>query len=272
MFSPYYAWARRRGGGDPENFCTLNVALYGPRGRWAMTERGRGALSRDATHLAIGPSSLSWDGDSLLFRIDEIGCPLPRRIRGTVRVHPRALTGHTESLDAAGRHRWSPMAPASRVEVDMPLPGLRWSGKGYLDSNAGARPMEEDFVRWDWSRAALRDGTALLYDVSRRDGGRHLVSLRVGGDGTVSSEPNAPLPIVPLPTTRWGVARETRADPGASPRVIRTLVDAPFYARSELATRLGSEDVVAMHESLSLDRFRAPWVQAMLPFRMPRWS
>jgi len=25
-----------------------------------------------------------------------------------------------------------------------------------------------------------------------------------------------------------------------------------------------------VHESLSLDRFRAPWVQAMLPFRMPR--
>jgi carotenoid 1,2-hydratase len=28
--------------------------------------------------------------------------------------------------------------------------------------------------------------------------------------------------------------------------------------------------VVAMHESLSLDRFMRPWVQAMLPFRMPR--
>jgi carotenoid 1,2-hydratase len=26
----------------------------------------------------------------------------------------------------------------------------------------------------------------------------------------------------------------------------------------------------AVHESLSLDRFRAPWVQAMLPFRVPR--
>jgi hypothetical protein len=25
-----------------------------------------------------------------------------------------------------------------------------------------------------------------------------------------------------------------------------------------------------MHESLSLQRFRKPWVQAMLPFRMPR--
>ena len=27
---------------------------------------------------------------------------------------------------------------------------------------------------------------------------------------------------------------------------------------------------MAVHESLSLDRFRAPWVQAMLPFKVPR--
>ncbi len=268
MFSPYYAWARRRGDADPGHFCTLNVALYGPRARWAMTERGRDAVSRDAARLVIGPSAVAWDGASLTFRIDEIGCPLPRRVRGTVRVHPRALTGHTEHLDEAGRHRWSPLAPASRVEVDLERPGLRWSGDGYFDSNAGDRPMERDFARWDWSRAAARDGTALLYDVSRRDGSRRLVALRVAEDGVVT--PAAPLPIARLPGTRWGVRRETRADAEAAPRVIRTLVDAPFYARSELSTRLDGEAVVAMHESLSLDRFRAPWVQAMLPFRMPR--
>ena len=50
----------------------------------------------------------------------------------------------------------------------------------------------------------------------------------------------------------------------------QTLEDAPFYARSVIATRLRGEDVTAVHESLSLDRFRAPWVQAMLPFRIPR--
>jgi carotenoid 1,2-hydratase len=27
---------------------------------------------------------------------------------------------------------------------------------------------------------------------------------------------------------------------------------------------------LAVHESLSLERFRAGWVHAMLPFRMPR--
>jgi carotenoid 1,2-hydratase len=30
------------------------------------------------------------------------------------------------------------------------------------------------------------------------------------------------------------------------------------------------EDVHAVHESLSLDRFRSPVVQWMLPWRMPR--
>jgi carotenoid 1,2-hydratase len=233
-----------------------------------MTERGRGALARDADRIAIGPSEVSWDGAALTVRIDELGCPLPRRIRGTVRVYPHAMTGHTAHLDAAGRHRWSPMAPAARVEVALDRPGLRWSGEGYFDSNAGDRPMETDFVGWDWSRTGLRDGAALLYDVRRRDASRRLISLRVGREGAVTAM--EPRPIVQLPNTLWGVARQTRADDPTAVWVQRTLVDAPFYARSEVATEIAGETAVAMHESLSLDRFRAPWVQAMLPFRMPR--
>jgi carotenoid 1,2-hydratase len=49
-----------------------------------------------------------------------------------------------------------------------------------------------------------------------------------------------------------------------------TLVDAPFYARSIIDTTLYGEPVEAVHESLLLNRFRSPVVQAMLPFRMPR--
>ncbi len=88
MFSPFYAWSRRRGRGDPEQHCALNVALYGRPKRWAMTERGRHAVYRDATQLRIGPSLLHWDGDALAIDIDEVTAPLPARIRGTVRVHP----------------------------------------------------------------------------------------------------------------------------------------------------------------------------------------
>ena len=52
--------------------------------------------------------------------------------------------------------------------------------------------------------------------------------------------------------------------------VRRTFEDTPFYARSEVASVLGGEGVLAMHESLALDRFKSGVVQAMLPFRMPR--
>ena len=73
-----------------------------------------------------------------------------------------------------------------------------------------------------------------------------------------------------LRPSRWGIPRHTRADLQVDARVTRTLLDAPFYARSVLATRVLGEDATAMHESLSMDRFRTPWVQAMLPFRVPR--
>ena len=52
--------------------------------------------------------------------------------------------------------------------------------------------------------------------------------------------------------------------------VLKTLEDAPFYARSVISAKLLGEPVTLMHESLSLDRFKMPIVQAMLPFRMPR--
>jgi carotenoid 1,2-hydratase len=150
----------------------------------------------------------------------------------------------------------------------MDSPSLRWSGHAYLDSNAGDRPLEDDFVCWDWSRADLPDGAALLYDVTRRDGSDLSLALRMDRTGAV-----APFDLPPraaLPSTGWRVRRATRAEAGFLPSVQRTLEDTPFYARSVLATRLLGEDAIAMHESLSLDRFCNPVVQMMLPFRMPR--
>ena len=272
VFSPYYAWARRRGGGDPTRHVSLNVALSGPPGRffggrWTMTERDSAALVRDTTTLALGPSSLRWDGKGLHVRIDERGAPLPRRVRGNVWLHPRAVEGTAYALDAGGRHRWSPIAPVARVEVALEQPSVHWSGEAYFDHNEGDAPLEEDFRRWDWSRATTRDGTAILYDIERKDG----TSLSWGGrysrlGGMTALEPPEP---ARLPPTLWRLPRATRAE-GGEARVIRTLLDAPFYARSILRTRIGDEEVTAMHESLSLERFSLPIVQAMLPFRVPR--
>jgi carotenoid 1,2-hydratase len=157
------------------------------------------------------------------------------------------------------------------VEVDLTRPsGLRWSGKGYLDSNEGDRPLERDFTTWDWSRVNLRRGAAILYDARHHGGGAgRLIAIRCDPSGRV--EDVEPPPAVPLPrSTLWRVARGTRADPGHRAEIVETLEDSPFYARSVLRTRLLGEPAIGVHESLSLDRFTAPLVQLMVPFRMPR--
>ncbi len=268
VFSPYYAWARRRGAADPTNHCALNVALYGPRGRWAMTERGAGQVARAATHFAIGPSVMRWTGAALEIDIDERCAPWPRRLRGTVRVHPAALHSQSFELDADGLHRWTPFGPCARVEAQFADPALNWSGGGYFDSNRGAEPLEKRFIDWTWSRAAAPRRTIVLYDVRTRDSSRRSLALEFAAHGAAGVIP-APA-VQQLPATGWRVARQTRTDAGHQARVVKTLEDAPFYSRSLLETHLGGAPALAVHESLNLDRFSARWVQCLLPFRMPR--
>ncbi len=259
---------------DPLAHSALNVVLYGQPGRWAMTERGRAQVTRDARSLTIGPSSLRWDGATLVISVRETGVPLPRPIRGEVRVTPEALTGFSATLDDAGRHRWRPIAPRARVEVAFDRPGLSWIGTGYLDSNDGDEPLERGFRRWDWSRASLGGGeTAILYDTFPRHGAERGIAIHVDQAGHVS--PFEPPPLLALAKTAWRLPRFTRAELGSEAveaHILRTLTDAPFYARSVLHTRLLGQRAEAIHESVDLGRFAAPWTQFMLPFRMPRRS
>ncbi|MBC7436164.1 MAG: carotenoid 1,2-hydratase [Bdellovibrionales bacterium] len=276
VFSPYYASARRRGQGlaDPENHCAMNVALYAGPGSgapkaWCMTERGRRAVERTASTLQIGPSGLTWDSSTLTAQIHETSVPWGRRMRGTVRLHPHALLGSPYPLDDAARHRWCPIAPSARVEVEMESPGLNWSGTAYLDCNHGDRPLEQDFQRWDWSRTALSgQRSAVLYDVTRRDGSA--MSLALAFDGQGGATRFTPPPACTLAPTAWRVPRATRSDASQPVQVAQTLEDSPFYARSILQTHLLGEPATAVHESLCLQRWARPVVQLMLPFRMPR--
>jgi carotenoid 1,2-hydratase len=269
VFSPYYARSRRRGTGDPWNHCALNVALYGKAGkRWSLTERSRGSVQPSHAALVIGPSAIAWDGDALTIRIEEMTFPVPSRIRGSVRLHPFALTGYAMALDAAGRHRWSPLAPCARIEAEFTHPALRWSGHGYLDANDGDEPLDEGFHRWHWSRVHVDRRVVILYDVVRRHGGDLGFALSCDRSGGIESV--APPPRAALPRTGWGIARSTRSDGGSGAALLDTFEDTPFYARSLISTRLLGQQVAAMHESLSLDRFRARWVRQLLPFRMPR--
>lgn len=197
---------------------------------------------------------------------------MPRRVRGTVRLRPAAPpNGRGFTLDPAGRHRWTPIAPAARVEVALEEPALRWTGAAYFDSNDGDAPLEQDFVRWDWCRAPLPEGGAgVLYNVEPREAAAHSLCLRVHQDGTVEEHGPPPPPAILPPTRIWRMPRPFRAEPGAAPTVLRTLEDTPFYARSVVGTRMFGTPAEAVHEALSLDRFRSPVVQAMLPFRVPR--
>jgi carotenoid 1,2-hydratase len=137
---------------------------------------------------------------------------------------------------------------------------------GILRFHAGDAPLEDAFARWDWSRAGLRRGTAVLYDVVPREGTQRALAARFDPSGAV--EHFAAQNAVRLPRSRWRVQRGTRAEGEA--RVLRTLEDGLFYVRTVLSTRLLGEQTLAMHESLGLDRFRKAWVRVLLPFRMPR--
>jgi carotenoid 1,2-hydratase len=269
VFSPYYHWALGRGAADPENHVAINIALYGPGGGWAMTERGKSALERSARHFRVGPSALRWENGRLVVTLDEIGLPFLKRIRGEIVLTPSALTGKSFVLDESGRHSWRPIAPTARVEARFDTPSLSWSGPGYMDSNIGMEPIADGFVDWDWSRAPCRDGTAVLYDMRRRAGGRRALSLMISREGRV--EPFEPPPVSTLPPGRiWRARRAIGCEAGSSPEIVETLEDTPFYARSLVRTRMLGEDVTAFHESLDCDRLRLPIVRAMLPFRMPR--
>lgn len=264
MFSPYYAAARRRGPADPLAHVAVNVALHGPHGhRWAMTERSQRALARSREQLAIGRSRLAWRNGALEIEVHETCAPWPRALRGRITLQPMAELGRTAyALDTAGRHRWCPLAPAARVQVAFDAPGAHWQGTAYLDANAGSRPLEDDFIGWHWQRDSLGAGACRIhYDVERRDGTPLALALHTGHDGQLV--PCETAPRVALARTGWGLARQARGD-----RVLRrTLEDGPFYARSELRGPGGAGTV---HESLSLDRFSRRWVQALLPFKMPR--
>ena len=282
VFSPYSAWARRKYGAenvDPDKHCAINIALYdltnNKRGinAWAMTERPKDKCKRTATRFNVGPSSLEWSGDNLIVNIDERCAPFPRRLRGTIQLTPTtspAAHDHSVAIDSEGNHLWQPLAPSARVLVNLDHPTLTWHGHSYLDSNCGNAPLESAFNSWQWSRARLGDGsTVALYDVQHKTGTELQLAHRylVSGECERIATPAQ----CALATTSWGITRSTQSDGDIAPTLLKTLENGPFYSRSLIATELLAERTHAVHESLSLTRFANPVVQAMLPFRMPRW-
>ncbi len=236
-----------------------------------MTERKRHNVKQSQDRLQIGASALRWTGEALEIEIEErdkrLFNPFRRRVSGTVRITPEIVNPTAFALDPATKHRWHCLSPKARIEVDMKAPDLSWSGSAYLDSNFGSESLEEGFRIWHWSRAHSSKGAMVCYEGVRRDGSRFASALRFAPDGKASAE--AIPELAHLPRSKWLVERSTRSDNGAA-SVVRTWEDTPFYSRSEIQTQLLGENVVAVQESLDLDRFKSPVVQFMLPYRMPR--
>ncbi len=233
-----------------------------------MTERGRRRINVSRDRFEIGPSALTWTPEGLTIEVRETCAPIPYPLRGRIDVRFDAVTGLVFDLDEAGRHRWRPLAPSARVELEFDQPALSWNGRAYLDANDGDTPLEEGFAFWDWARAELEDaGTAVVYNTSPRAEAQRSMALRFRSDGGCE-DIAVPAPA-PLPKTAiWRIPRPARAD--AAPRVLRTFEDTPFYSRSMVELPLLGDRRRAMHESFSGDRLRSPMVKSLLPFRMPR--
>jgi carotenoid 1,2-hydratase len=270
VFSPFYFSARQRGDGCPYDHCAVNVALYGPRSKhWAFSEYRCSPADFGSDGLAIGSSALAWNDPVLDCRILETGAPLPRALRGRIRIHAEALPAFRLALDSQRRHWWRPIAPRATVEVEFEQPAVRWRGVGYLDSNHGTAPLDEGMRAWTWQRAHTSRGTRVLYDIHPAEGPPASHALDFEHSGRIL-HPELP-PEQGLPRTLWHLGRQARSERGSAPRVLATLEDAPFYARTLVQTVCRGERLATVHETLSLERFRSSWVRALLPFRM-RWS
>jgi carotenoid 1,2-hydratase len=265
VFSPWYRWSGRK---DPEDHCCLNVVTYGKGGRWTMTDRGRDALELSETQMKIGPSHLSWDGSALTIHIDERTTPHGGRLRGKVTLTPRAVTNVELPLCDDGAHIWRPFAPVADIQVRLENAGWSWFGHGYFDANFGTRALEEDFDYWTWGRFPTREGACCFYDATRCDGSN--LAAAIAFDETGKASPVDAPRTARFKSAFWGVRRETRADPDFAPHEVRPMLDAPFYNRAMVRTKINGETVTGVHESLDLSRFRKAWMMPMLAFRVPR--
>jgi len=244
--------------------------LYGPRAsRWAMTERGgtRVAATLGALHRA---SALEWIDDGLTLDIDEVCAPLPRRIRGTIRLQPSALADLSFLMDA----------PATSMDAVRAVCPYRRAARGaesalsgiaYFDSNCGAEPLEEAFRSWTCrARASPRNG--VLYDVAPR-------SDAPSSEGPAarwlcaSATTHRPRPSSCRPSSncRRRLARcaPDPRDLGYGARSCRRLRMRPSTA-ARFWTRICWARSLPRSRKSRPGSIQCALVQCLLPFRMPR--
>lgn len=212
---------------------------------------------------------MTWERGTLVIDINEISAPpVIGRVRGRIRVTPSAVTSVELPLTPEGTHVWRPFGPVSQIDCALEAPGWQWSGHGYFDANFGTRALEQDFAHWTWGRFPTRGGSTCFYDATRLDGSELGAAVHFDADG--AAQEIALPPKHAFRRSFWHVKRETRGDADTQPRQVMNMLDAPFYSRSMVETRLDGERSVGVHEALDLTRFRSPWLKPMLAVRVPR--
>jgi carotenoid 1,2-hydratase len=273
VFSPFYRAARKTAGANTSllsalDFCTFNIALHSTSGsRFCLTERSREAVSLEATRLQVGANYIERTGTGVRLALSDTTCPIPRPLVGTVDVHFQARGAKQPyTLDPHWLHRWQPLCTVAQVSVSLTAPKLVFRGQAYFDSNEGDAPIEDAFQSWQWSRGIGASGESVVqYDCVFRDGGRSERTFRVqGGETTEIASPQTQ--AVHLRRTLFAMPRIARLE--AESTDLRTLLDAPFYARSAFESSIGGAKATFVHEAVDMDRFVHPLVQRALPYRM----
>ena len=234
-----------------------------------MTERSSDSVDRTYDSFTIGNSCIKTLDSNIEIGIDEVSCPIPRRVQGTVKIKSDKYLLYRTWLDDSQKHRWGPIAPSASIEVDIPSHKISWKGHGYVDSNEGDEPLETPFNEWDWARTTLEDGSSLVfYDIKQKVGRQRVLPLKFSQDGKVERIP--PPPRQDLPNSKWMISRVMRAEPARPAHILKTLEDTPFYSRTLLSAGLLGDRRLVVHETLNLKRFSSNLTKLMLPWRMPR--
>ena len=232
-----------------------------------LTEHRLTPSQRASDGIQIGTTSMRREGERLIVDVDERTALFGRRVRGRITLHTETRTDALFPLDAAGQHVWSPLAPSGRIEVDLRLPSLRFSGRGYHDANAGAVGLERSLSSWTWCRGHdARGDTLITYARREVDGSTPVLPLRIDRAGGISSFAGSVEPR-DLGRSLWGLRRSVHADPRARTKRVKNLEDTPFYARDVVRTQLDGSPVTAVHETFSVERLVSPWVEFMIPYR-----
>ena len=268
VFSPWYAWSGRR---DPDNHVCINVATYGPGGRFTMTDRGRSRAAPVAAPLRGRPvlDDMGRGAARDRRRRDRVAADRCRRVRGQIASDPAAITGSELPLTVDGAHVWRPFAP--RLGDRGRSGGARLAMvRPRLFRCQLRHPRAGDRISPSGPGAASRIAVALPAFTTQHgcDGTELGAGFRFGADGQareIEPPPRTRLsPVALAGAPRNALRCGTRPEAGAEHARRAVLFPLSRADGDRRRSRTG------VHEALDLRRFRSPLLKPMLALRVPR--